>query len=72
MPDGALAPATARELVRRVRELLGKSVDVAVEQVPTIPLTASGKFRYVTSRVANGYLDNMLGGTPPPEGSGKP
>jgi hypothetical protein len=44
-----------------VQTLLGASVRVAVEPVGEIPAEASGKYRYVVSRIADRYVGDLLG-----------
>ncbi len=46
-------PACISTIEQAARERLGAGVRVEVEQVPEIPVEASGKFRYVISRVAD-------------------
>jgi hypothetical protein len=50
-----MASYRVEEWLRRLRTLLEHTtgVRVEVEQVPQIPTKASGKFRYVISRVAD-------------------
>ena len=67
LPESPLSPVTIKTLIDRVRQLLGQNVEVAVEPVSAMPVTPSGKFRYVTSRVADGHLDSMLGTTRAPD-----
>jgi len=44
-------------VVRKVRQLLGEEVDVVVDKTSEIPRAPSGKFRYVTSCVAEAYME---------------
>jgi phenylacetate-CoA ligase len=46
-------PACIADIEQAARRRLGAGVRVAVEQVPEIPAEASGKFRYVVSRIAD-------------------
>jgi phenylacetate-CoA ligase len=46
-------------IVRRVRKLLGEEVEVVVDKTAEIPRLLSGKFRYVTSHVAEAYMEQM-------------
>jgi phenylacetate-coenzyme A ligase PaaK-like adenylate-forming protein len=59
-PADALSEAGRRLLVERVQALLGASVRVAVEAVADIPAGASGKHRYVVSKVADRYVGELL------------
>lgn len=43
---------TAQIVARSVGEVLGESIDLRVELVPSIPATASGKLHYVSSQAA--------------------
>jgi phenylacetate-CoA ligase len=52
----------------KVHKLLGHDVDVSLELVDAIPRTASGKFRYVISQIAEAYLDRLLGQAGGPRG----
>jgi phenylacetate-CoA ligase len=61
-PADALSEAGRRWLVERVQALLGASVRVAVEAVGDIPAEASGKHRYVVSKVADRYVGELLSG----------
>jgi phenylacetate-CoA ligase len=60
-PRDALAEAGRRGLIARVQTLLGASVRVAVEPVGEIPAEASGKYRYVVSKIADRYVGDLLG-----------
>jgi len=46
-------------IVLRVRKLLGEEVEVVVDKTAEIPRPRSGKFRYVTSHVAEAYMEQM-------------
>ena len=46
-------------VVRKVRQLLGQDVDVVVDKTSEIPRAPSGKFRYVTSHVAEAYMEQI-------------
>jgi len=50
--DG-LPPALRLSIVTQFRARLGAAVDIVIEEVPVIPAEASGKHRYVVSRVAS-------------------
>jgi hypothetical protein len=47
-----------------MRRLLGPETEVRIETVGTIQRAASGKFRYVISRVADAHLERMLANRP--------
>jgi phenylacetate-CoA ligase len=48
----AFEPAVRARIEAGLKQRLGSSVDVSVETVPCLPSEASGKFRYVQSRIA--------------------
>ena len=51
-----LFPKEGRDLiVKGFKKRMGKEVDVAIEMVDEIEKDASGKYRYVVSRVAEKY-----------------
>jgi phenylacetate-CoA ligase len=50
-PEHRLSEAALREIASKFRARLGAEVQVTLEQVDHIPAEASGKFRYVVSRV---------------------
>ncbi|MGV7206269.1 glycosyltransferase [Oxalobacteraceae bacterium A2-2] len=52
VPDGPLAPALLDAIVAGFRARLGAATEIAIEQVDAIAAEASGKYRYVTSKVA--------------------
>jgi phenylacetate-CoA ligase len=52
VPGEGFGPATKEAIVQGLRARLGAPVDVAVEEVPAIAPEASGKYRYVVSKVA--------------------
>jgi phenylacetate-CoA ligase len=49
--DG-LSPALKLSIITQFRARLGNSVDVVIEEVAAIPAEASGKHRYVISKLA--------------------
>jgi len=51
VPAPEFGEAEVRNIVLRARERMGPSVQVTVETVERIPLTAAGKFRAVLSHV---------------------
>jgi phenylacetate-coenzyme A ligase PaaK-like adenylate-forming protein len=61
-PLQALSEEGRRRLAERVRGLLGASVRVTVDPVSEILPEASGKFRYVTSKVADRFVGDLLAG----------
>jgi phenylacetate-CoA ligase len=55
-------PANERKTIeRKAKHLLGHHVDVVIQEMSSIPVSPSGKFRYVISRVADSYLKNNGG-----------
>jgi phenylacetate-CoA ligase len=54
VPEGELPEETRRRIQSGLRERLGADVTVAVEAVGEIPPEASGKFRYIQSKVDAG------------------
>lgn len=52
VPTEDYNPATAEEIIRRVRQRLGSAVEVVVEPVNQIARTATGKFQAVVSLVS--------------------
>jgi phenylacetate-CoA ligase len=59
VPETAFSSADKSALAARIRVLLGPRVRVDIECVPAIAATASGKLRYVESKVAKQYLENI-------------
>jgi phenylacetate-CoA ligase len=59
VPEPAFSSADESALVARVHGLLGHDVRVDIERLPAIRTTASGKFRYVESKVSKQYLDRI-------------
>ena len=51
VPGTGFDPQSVQRIVRDFRARLGAQVNIAVELVDAIPAEASGKFRYVVSRV---------------------
>ncbi|MEO5933391.1 MAG: hypothetical protein ABIQ08_07560, partial [Duganella sp.] len=51
---GGLPPALHLSIVSQFRARLGSSVEIVIEEVATIPAEASGKHRYVISKVPAG------------------
>ena len=51
VPGEGFGPATTQTIVRGLRARLGENVEVAVEEVGSIAAEASGKYRYVVSKV---------------------
>jgi phenylacetate-CoA ligase len=45
-----------RQLLKRAQAVLGRDIDIAIECVETIPRPASGKHRYVISKVAEEFI----------------
>lgn len=63
-PAEALSEADRRRLAERVQKLLGASVRVTVDPVAEIPPEPSGKYRYVSSKIADRYVGELLAGAP--------
>ena len=64
VPDQGFASETPDRAAASLRHLLGGAVAVEVEIVPEIPRAASGKHRYVISKVADQHLEAILRGQP--------
>jgi phenylacetate-CoA ligase len=64
VPDQGFASETPDRAAASLRRLLGGAVAVEVEIVPEIPRAASGKHRYVISKVADQHLEAILRGQP--------
>jgi phenylacetate-CoA ligase len=62
VPEPAFSDRDRDGIVRRLHTLLGPDVDVDVRRTDSIERAASGKFRYVISRVADAHLDAILAG----------
>ena len=52
VPGPGFEPAVRQRIEVGLKQRLGGSVEVSVELVDSLPREASGKFRYVQSRVA--------------------
>ncbi len=52
VPGAGFEPATRQTIVQGLRARLGANVEVAIEEVAAIAPEASGKYRYVVSKVA--------------------
>jgi phenylacetate-CoA ligase len=52
VPAAGFDPASIARIEQGFKRRLGRGVEVAVELVDAVPLEASGKFRYVVSRVS--------------------
>lgn len=61
VPDPGFTPETPDRVVRDLGRLLGGSISVEVQTAAEIPRAASGKHRYVMSKVADQHLEALLG-----------
>jgi phenylacetate-CoA ligase len=56
VPEASFS-ANDRQLIQsKAKRVLGHEVDIVIQEVNSIPLSSSGKFRYVVSHVADSYL----------------
>jgi phenylacetate-CoA ligase len=62
VPRGPLPGDASDALQAKIRRLMGPGVEVSVETVSVLPFEASGKFRYVVSKVADERLGELLAG----------
>lgn len=60
VPDGGLSDATRDAIAWRLARLFDAGVSVEIELADSIARPASGKHRYVISKVADDYLDRLL------------
>jgi phenylacetate-CoA ligase len=60
VPDGGFAETNREAIASRLTRLFDRETSVNVELVEAIPRAASGKHRYVISKVADEYLDSLL------------
>jgi phenylacetate-CoA ligase len=60
VPDPAFGRAEDAAIRSGLTALLGPDTRVEVETVPSIPRTASGKYRYVESRVAQDVIERLM------------
>ena len=56
IPEGAISANDRQMIQAKAQRLLGNNVEIVVQEVSSIPVSASGKFRYVISHVADSYL----------------
>jgi len=61
VPDQGFEGETSDRVVAGLGRLLGGGISVEVAIAPEIPRAASGKHRYVISKVADQHLDALLG-----------
>ena len=59
VPVTRLSAQECRELAEKVASALGGGVETTVETVSEIPQLASGKYRYVISKVAEKFVQNL-------------
>ncbi len=62
VPEPAFSDQDAAVIERRLRTLMGEEVAVSVQLTDQIRRAPSGKFRYVISEIADGYLEGILSG----------
>ncbi len=62
VPERALTTEETLGLVKKAQLAVGSGVEIAVDCVGEIPRLASGKYRYVISNVAEGYLHRLASG----------
>jgi phenylacetate-CoA ligase len=60
VPDQGFVGETSDRVIAGLGRLLGSGVSVEVTIAPEIPRAASGKHRYVISKVADQHLDALL------------
>ena len=58
VPEGSISASDRQTIQAKAKRLLGHEVEIVIQEVSSIPLAASGKFRYVISHVAESYLKN--------------
>ena len=61
VPDQGFASETQARVAASLQRLLGGAVAIEVVIAPEIPRAASGKHRYVISKVADRHLETLLG-----------
>lgn len=62
-PKQAITAAEEKSLRAQFAAVFGADMRVKIVRADTLPRTASGKFRYVESRVAQGVLERLMGPT---------
>jgi phenylacetate-CoA ligase len=50
--DAAFQPGSEQTIITGFKRRLGNEVNIEIERVVSIPKEASGKFRYIVSKVA--------------------
>jgi phenylacetate-CoA ligase len=60
VPDGSFTSNDRTSITEQLRLLLGKDTKIELQELPSIPPAASGKFRYVESKVAANYLETAI------------
>jgi len=66
VPERELSTDEIQGLIKKARLAVGGGVEVVVDCVGAIPRLASGKYRYVISNVAEGYLQSLARREPVP------
>jgi phenylacetate-CoA ligase len=59
--ESSFSASDRKTIEKKAKQLLGHEVDIVIQEVNSIPVSPSGKFRYVISRVADSYLKNNPG-----------
>jgi phenylacetate-CoA ligase len=54
--ESSFSASDRKTIEKKAKQLLGHEVDIVIQEVNSIPLSSSGKFRYVVSHVADSYL----------------
>ena len=54
-----LSSTERQGLVQKAQDALGAGIQIAVESVDEIPPLVSGKYRYVISNIADGYIKEL-------------
>lgn len=60
VPRRALSASVKQGLISGLQKAVGPGIDIHLDSVSEIPTTASGKFRYVISKVAAPHLNSPL------------
>jgi phenylacetate-CoA ligase len=60
VPDNGFSTAAGDAMTERLSRLFDGEISVTIELVEAIPRVASGKYRYVISKVADAYLESVL------------
>ena len=63
----SMGPAEEASLRAQFAAVFGSDMWITIERTTSLPRTASGKFRYVESRVAQAVLERFMAPTPTKE-----